>query len=131
MKIGADHIPLVELTDNVKRCYYLIRIQLSQRGLHMSNGLIIADPARKHTLRRILHYGVLAYNLPVCAYHVLQFRLPQSLLAFLLLLAANVAMFRYGGAIESGRVQRGILLLPYGLLIITLILIGLYGFLQL
>ena len=97
----------------------------------MSNGLIIADPDRRRALRRIFHYGVLAYNLPVCAYYVLQLRTPQSLLGFLLLMAANGAMFRYGAAIEVGRVRRGILLLPYGLLIIGLILIGLYGFLQL
>jgi hypothetical protein len=40
-------------------------------------------------------------------------------------------MFLYGATIEAGRVRRAILLLPYGLLIVGLILTGLYGFLQL
>jgi hypothetical protein len=96
----------------------------------MSNGLIIADPGQRRALRRIFHYGVLAYNLPIYVYHALQLRAPLSFLGCLLLLAANGVMFRYGAAIEAGRIRRGILLLPYGLLIIGLILIGLYGFLQ-
>jgi hypothetical protein len=94
-------------------------------------GFIILGARRTRILRRILHYGVLAYNLPICAYHALQLRTPLSLLGCLLLVAANGAMFRYGAAIEARRVRRAILLLPYGLLIIGLLLIGLYGFLQL
>jgi len=50
-------------------------------------------------------------------------------LGWLLLLAANFGMFRYGAAIEAGRV-RNVLLLPYGALVIGLMLIGLCGLLR-
>jgi hypothetical protein len=93
-------------------------------------GLNTVDPRRSLLLWRIPRFMALVYSLPIWAYHAVQFRSIKLLLGWLLLLAANFAMFRYGAAIDSGRVQHRILLLPYGALVISLILIGLYGILQ-
>lgn len=95
----------------------------------MCIGLNTADFLRG-LLWRIPRFIALIYSLPIWAYHVVQLRSIKLLLGWLLLLAANFGMIRYGEAIDSGRVQSRIMLLPYGALVITLILIGLYGILQ-
>jgi hypothetical protein len=96
----------------------------------MSNGLNTAEPRRRLVWWRIPRFIALVYSLPVWAYYVAHLRSLQLLLGWLLLLAANFAMFRYGAAIDSGRVRPGILLL-YGTLFTSLMLIGLRGLLQL
>jgi hypothetical protein len=95
----------------------------------MSIGLNAAVPRRSLLWWRIPRFMALVYSLPIWAYHAVQLRSMKLLLGWLLLLAANFVMFRYGAAIDSGRVRR-ILLLPYGALVISLLLIGLYGILQ-
>jgi hypothetical protein len=93
-------------------------------------GINTADHHRRFLLWRIPRFIAVVYSLPIWAYHAVQLRSIKLLLGWLLLLAANFAMFRYGAAIDTGRVQHRILLLPYGALVISLILIGLYGILQ-
>jgi hypothetical protein len=88
-----------------------------------------AYPRGGFVSRRISRFMVLAYSLPVWAYYVVQLRSIKLLLGWLLLLVANVAMFRLGEAIDSGRIKLSILVL-YGTLFISLILMGLYGLLQ-
>ena len=92
----------------------------------MTIGLNTADPNRRLMLLRIPRLMALAYSLPVWAYYVIDLRSIKLLLGWLVLLAANFAMFRYGAAIDSGQVRRGVLLL-YGTLFVSLILVGLYG----
>jgi hypothetical protein len=96
----------------------------------MWTGLNTVDPRRSLLLWRIPRFMALVYSLPIWAYHAVQLRSIKLLLGWLLLLAANFAMFRYGAAIDSGRIRHRILLLPYGALVISLLLIGLYGILQ-
>jgi hypothetical protein len=96
----------------------------------MSNGLNTTEPRRGLVWWSIPRFIALVYSLPVWAYYVAHLRSIQLLLGWLLLLAANFAMFRYGAAIDAGQV-RPILLLPYGALVISLMLIGLRGLLQL
>lgn len=93
-------------------------------------GLNTVDHHRRLLLWRSPRLIALVYSLPIWAYHAVQFRSIKLLLGWLLLLAANFAMFLYGAAIDSGRVHHRILLLPYGALVISLILLGLYGILQ-
>jgi hypothetical protein len=88
-----------------------------------------ADPRGSFVLRHISRLMVLAYSLPVWAYYAVQLRSIKLLFGCFLLLMANVAMFRLGGAIDSGQIRLGILAL-YGTLFISLILVGLYGLLQ-
>jgi hypothetical protein len=88
-----------------------------------------ADPGGRFVLRHISRFIVLAYSLPIWAYYAVQLRSIKLLFGWLLLLVANVAMFRLGEAIDSGRIRLGILVL-YGTLFVGLILIGLYGLLK-
>jgi hypothetical protein len=94
----------------------------------MRIGLNSIDPRLRLLVTRIPRFMALLYSLPVWAYYVIQLRSIRLMLGWLLLLAANFAMFRYGAAIDSGRVRPRILLL-YGTLFTSLILVGLYGLL--
>jgi hypothetical protein len=87
------------------------------------------DPRGSFVLRHISRFMVLAYSLPVWAYYAVQYRSSKLLFGWFLLLMANIAMFRLGEAIDSGRIRLGILVL-YGTLFISLILVGLYGLLK-
>jgi len=73
---------------------------------------------------------VIAYSLPVWAYFVIKLRSAWLLFGWLLLLAANVAMVRYGEAIDSDEARPRILLI-YGILFTSLIIVGLVGILRL
>jgi hypothetical protein len=90
--------------------------------------ILSADPRGR--FRHFSRFMVLAYSLPVWAYFAVQLRSIKLLLGWFLLLTANIAMFRLGEAIDTGRIRLGILML-YGTLFIGLTLIGLYGLLRL
>ncbi|SRR6266542_2917071 len=95
----------------------------------MRIGLNTTDPRLRLFVRRIPRFMALLYSLPVWAYYVVQVRSIRLLLGWLLLLATNFAMFRYGAAIDSGLVRPRVLLL-YGTLFAGLIFIGLCGLIQ-
>jgi hypothetical protein len=95
----------------------------------MRIGLSFTDPRLKLFVTRIPRFGALLYSLPVWAYYVVQIRSIRLLLGWLLLLGANFAMFHYGARIDSGRVRPRIILL-YGTLFTSVLLVGLYGVIQ-
>jgi hypothetical protein len=95
----------------------------------MRIGLNSTDPRLRLLVSRLPRLMALLYSLPVWAYYVIQLRSIRLLLGWLLLLGANFAMFRYGAAIDSGWVRPRILLL-YGTLFTSLMLVGLYGLVQ-
>jgi len=89
-----------------------------------------ADPRLRLLLCRFPRIMAIAYSLPVWAYFVIKLRSIWLLFGWLLLLAANIAMFRYGEAIDSGEVRPRNLLI-YGFLFTSLIIVGLSGILRL
>lgn len=92
--------------------------------------LNVTGLCERYVWNNFSRFVVLAYSLPVWAYYLVQLRSAKLLLGWLMLLAGNVVMFRFGASIDSGRVRRSTLVL-YGTLFISLILLGLYGLLQL
>jgi len=96
----------------------------------MRISLSSADPRLRLLLRRFPRIMAIAYSLPVWAYLVIKLRSGWLLFGWLLLLAVNIAMFRLGEVIDSGGARPRILLI-YGFLFTSLIIVGLTGILRL
>src|SRR6266508_4110219 len=89
-----------------------------------------ADPRLRLLLCRFPRIIASVYSLPAWAYFVIKLRSAWLFFGWLLLLAANIAMFHYGEAIDSGVVRPRILLI-YGFLFTSLFIVGLIGILRL